>query len=476
MEIAEYLRALRVRWRWIAAGLLLGAIASIAVVVTTTPVYQASTQLFVSTRQADSGTDLYSGSSFSQQRVASYAIVVTTPRVLQPVIDRLGLGETPDELASRITVDAPVNSVLIDIAVRDTDAGRAATIANAVSDSFVTVAGQLERTATAPSPVSISSVRQAVAPSRPVLPDPVLDIALGLGLGLLLGVAVGLVRHATDTVIRDEQDLSWAGGTTVLGEIPFDRQAAGNPTLVRQPHGVRAEAFRSLRTNLRFVEAAGRLRSVVITSSVAREGKSTSAINLALAMVDSGLRVVIVDADLRRPRIAHYLGLIGTVGLTTVLLGTISPAEALQRWGGGQLYVLASGDIPPNPSELLGTPALADLVEQLEQDFDLVIFDAPPLLPVTDAALLSARTSGAVLLVGSGQVHRQELTRAMRVLDVAGVRTIGLVRNLVRVSGRRDHGYYAAYRPTSGRRWRLFRRSTAPAVEPVTEQHPVPAQ
>lgn len=478
MEIAEYLRALRVRWRWIVVGLLVGAAAAAAVVFATTPVYQASTELFVSTRQADSSTDLYSGSSFSQQRVASYAIVVTTPRVLQPVIDRLGLNESPDQLASRISVNAPVNTVLIDIAVRDTDPARAALIANAVSASFVTVAGQLERTASAPSPVTISSVRQAVPPTLPVLPDPTLDIALALGLGLLVGVVAGLVRHATDTVIRDEQDLSRVVDTTVLGEIPFDRHAGENPTLVKLRHGARAEAFRALRTNLRFVDAAGPLRSMVCTSSVSREGKSTTAINLALTMVDGGLRVVIVDADLRRPRIAHYLGLVGTVGLTTVLLGAIGPTEALQRWGGGQLYVLAAGDIPPNPSELLGTPRMAELVRQLENDFDLVIIDAPPLLPVTDAALLAPLTSGAVVLASSGRVHRHELTRTMRVLNTAGVRTIGLVRNMVRVSGRVDHGYYTVGQQPATRRstwWRPFRRSVPAVAEPAGDQ-PAPAQ
>lgn len=476
MEAAEYFRALRVRWRWIVAGVLAGAVVAITLVSTTAPVYRAGTELFVSTRQDDSGTDLYSGSSFSQQRVASYVIVVTSPRVLQPVIDELGLHETPDTLASRITVDAPVNTVLIDITVTDTDAARAARIANAVSTSFVVVAGELERAPKAPSPVTISTLREAVAPTAPIRPDPLLYIALGLSLGLVLGVAAGLVRHATDTVIRDEPELPGMAGRTVLGEIPFDRQAGGNPTLVKLPHGARAEAFRALRTNLRFVAAAGPLRSVLITSSVGREGKTTSAINLALAMVDSGMRVVLVDADLRRPRVAHYLGLIGTVGLTTVLLGTIGPTEALQRWGGGQLSVLASGDIPPNPSELLGTPRMAELVQRLENEFDLVIFDAPPLLPVTDAALLSPLTSGAIVLVSSGRVHRQELARAMRTLDTAGVRVIGLVRNMVRLSGRSARGYYPADHPATvsrARRW--FRRPVPMATEQAAET-PAPAQ
>lgn len=460
MELSEYFRALRVRWRWVVAGLLIGVIGAGAVVLTTSPVYEASTELFVSTKQATDGTDLYSGSSFSQQRVKSYTEIVTTPRVLAPVIDRLGLSESPDRLAAMISVNAPVDTVLVDIAVRDTDAARAARIANAVSDSFVSVVGELERTANEPSPVRISSVRDATTPTSPVLPATAFDLAIGVLLGLIAGAVAAMVRHATDTVVRGERDLGEVLDTTILGEIPFDRQAADNPTLIRQPQGSRAEAFRALRTNLQFVEATGPLRSVVVTSSVPKEGKSTSAINLALSLVDSGMKVVVVDADLRRPRIAHYLGLIDTVGLTTVLVGRIDVSDALQRWGGGQLYVLTAGDIPPNPSELLGAPAMTELLRRLEDEFDLVILDAPPLLPVTDGALLSAKATGAVMVASSGRVRREQLARAVRSLDTAGARLLGVVLNLLPASPRASGGYYTSDVYAGTARWwqRLFRR------------------
>ena len=427
VEFADYLRALRVRWRWVTAGLLLGVLGAVLVIVATTPVYQAGTELFVSTRQPSDGTDLYSGSSFSQQRVQSYTDIVTSPRVLDPVIGKLGLDESADELGRRITVNAPVDTVLLDITARDTDARRAAGIANAVSASFVSVVGQLESTGRSQSPVRISSVRQATVPVAPVLPNPPLTLVLGVVLGLIAGVVGAVVRQLTDRVVRDENDLSAVVSTTLIGEIPFDKHAAGNPTLLWQPHGERAEAFRALRTNLRFVEATGHLSSLVMTSSVAREGKTITAINLALAMMDSGLKVVIVDADLRRPRLAHYLGLIDAVGLTTVLVGAIGLTEALQRWGGDQLYVLTAGDTPPNPAEMLGSAGMVDLIAQLENDFDVVIFDAPPLLPVTDAAVLAANTSGAIMLASSGKVRRDEVVRAMRGLETAGARTVGTV-------------------------------------------------
>ncbi|GLZ41882.1 polysaccharide biosynthesis tyrosine autokinase [Actinokineospora sp. NBRC 105648] len=468
MELLDFLRALRVRWRWVVAGLLIGTVAATVVTLATTPQYEARTQLFVSTRQGADGTELYSGSSFSQQRVKSYIEVVTTPRVLDPVIAELGLTATAADLATRITVAAPLDTVLVDIAVRDPDGPRAAAIANAVSRSFMSVVESLEKVGDDPSPVRVSSVRDAAPPERPVAPSVPFNMVLGVLFGLLAGGAAAMVRQLLDTAVRGERDVTALVDAPVLGEIPFDRQAGTNPTLVRQPQSVRAEAFRSLRTNLQFVDAVCRLDALVVTSSVPQEGKSTTAVNLALACVDNGLTVCVVDADLRRPRIAHYLGLVDSVGLTTVLLGRIELDGALQRWGGGNLYVLTAGDTPPNPSEMLGAAVMSELIDQLRERFDLVIIDAPPLLPVTDAALLSTHAAGALLIAGAGKVHRDELRRSLRILDNAGARLLGVVLNLLPLSSRAAQGYYnyAADKPGSAAR-RLFRRPPDPGGESV---------
>ncbi|OLR92120.1 polysaccharide biosynthesis tyrosine autokinase [Actinokineospora bangkokensis] len=443
MELLEFLRAVRARWRWVVGGLVLGVAVAVGITLATTEQYEAQTELFVSTKQSAEGTELFSGSSFTQQRVKSYTQVVTTPRVLDPVIKDLALGTTATDLAARITVTVPLDTVLVDISVRDTDAERAARIANAVSASFVSVVGVLEKVGDNPSPVQVTSVRDAVAPTSPVLPSWPLNTGIGVLLGLLGGGAAALLRQLSDTRVRSEKDVAALADASVLGEIPFDRQAGDNPTLVRQSQGFRAEAFRTLRTNLQFVDAVGHLDSLVVTSSIPQEGKSTTAINLALACVDNGLSVCLVDADLRRPQVARYLGLFDTVGLTTVLLGRIDVEDALQEWGSGELSVLTAGETPPNPSELLGTRTMAEVVDTLRARFDLVVIDAPPLLPVTDAVLLSAHVGGALMVAGTGKVKREELRRSLRMLDTAGARLLGVVLNLLPPTQGVTAGYYS---------------------------------
>jgi polysaccharide biosynthesis transport protein len=219
------------------------------------------------------------------------------------------------------------------------------------------------------------------------------------------------------------------------------------------PHSPRAEAFRTLRTNLQFVDAANHPRSIVFTSSLPGEGKTTTAANLAITMAAGGSRVCVVEGDLRRPRLLEYMGLDGSVGLTNVLIGQTDVTDALQQFSDGGLYVLGAGPIPPNPSELLGSTAMEKTLRELESRFDVVIIDTPPLLPVTDAAVLSTIVGGTVLVVGAGRVDRQNLTRSLQSLDAVKGRVLGLVVNMVPTKGADAYSYYReGYAPESPRK------------------------
>ncbi|MDX6228574.1 MAG: tyrosine-protein kinase, partial [Frankiales bacterium] len=328
---------------------------------------------------------------------------------------------------------------------------RAGAIANAVADQFGKLVNDLETPqGSATSPVKVSTVQKASVPTAPVAPNKKVDVALGLLLGLALGIGIAVLLDVLDTSVKSAEDLEAISESAVLGVIGFDSDAAKSPLIVQtDPHSPRAEAFRQLRTNLQFVDIDHPVKSIVITSSIPQEGKSTTTANLAITLAQAGLKVVLVEADLRRPKLMQYLGVEGAVGLTSVLIGRVTLDDALQPWGNGSLMVLPSGPTPPNPSELLGSQGMADLIASLEQQADIVLVDAPPLLPVTDAAVLAKICDGALLIVRHGATTREQVTRAAESLRVVDAHLIGNVLNMAPAKGPDAYGYGYAYRYTS---------------------------
>jgi tyrosine-protein kinase len=461
VDLHDYLRVVRKRWRTIAAVTL--ALVAVAALVTlwSPKVYQARTQLFVSTSAGDDSSQLLQGSSFTQQRVKSYSDVITSPTVLDPVIDQLGLKTTAEALGERVSASVPLDTVLIDVMVDDASPEQSARIADAVGKQFAQSVSELERvSASGPSPVKVSVVRPPSVPTAPISPKPVRNVALGLVLGLMLGLGAALLRDLLDTSIRGERDVKDATDETVIGGIMYDADSSKRPLIVQsEPHGPRSEAFRALRTNLQFIDAATHPRSMTFTSSLPGEGKTTTTANLAISMAAGGSRVCVVEGDLRRPRMLRYMGMEGSVGLTNVLIGQAELADVLQPFGESNIQVLGAGQIPPNPSELLGSEAMARTVRELEAMFDYVIIDAPPLLPVTDAAVLSTITGGVVVVVGCDIVHKEQLNRGLESLRAVNGNVLGLVVNRIPTRGADAESYYYSegYAPQAPERSRKER-------------------
>lgn len=446
MDLRDYLRIFQRNWIWIAsltlAGLLLAGSAS----VLTTPTYTAETQLFVAIQNSGSVQELQQGNTFSQARVQSYVKTVDSPAVLQPAIDSLGITVSAEDLAKRVQASTDANTVLINISASDSSPAMAGAIAQAVADSLIKTVDQLERPKTGgTSPVSLSIIKPAKAPSFPSAPNTRMNLVVGTLLGLALGMGFVLVRTALDNRIRSEADLRRVTDAPLLGGIAFDSDAVSRPLLTQTtPQSPRAEAYRRLRTNLQFSNVATRAKTVLVTSSLPGEGKSTTATNLAISLAETGQNVCLIDADLRRPMVGEYLGLERSAGLTTALVGTLDVNDLFQQWGDCSLYVLTSGSIPPNPSELLGSDAMKQLIERLEQAFDTIIIDAPPLLPVTDAAVLSQHVGGVVVVVGSHILKLHDLQKALDALSMVGSNLLGVVMNRLPAKGPDSYtyGYY----------------------------------
>lgn len=451
MDLYDYLRVLRRNWILIVASLLAGLMAAGAASILVKPTYTSATQLFVAIQSSGSVAELQQGNTFSQARVQSYVKTVTSPVILQPAIDVLGLDETPETLASRIRASSDPNTVLIDIEVDDTSPVQAAAIAQAVADSLINGLDTLERPkAGGNSPVSLSVIAPAIAPTSPSAPNTRLNLLLGLFAGLCAGVGLAVLRTALDHRIRGEADFRRTSDAPVLGAIAFDRDALKKPLLTQTgPQSPRAESYRQLRTNLQFANVTGQAKSILMTSSLPGEGKSTTATNLALALVQAGQSVCLIDADLRRPMVNEYLGLDRNAGLTTALVGQADVMDLLQPWGVDPLYVLASGQIPPNPSELLGSKQMTQILERLGETFDTIIIDAPPLLPVTDAAVLAQHVGGVVLVVGAQKLKRQDLEKALGTLELVEATVLGVVLNRLPQSGpdAYSYSYYSSDQP-----------------------------
>lgn len=432
----------------VVASALIGLLAGAGITLLTKPTYTSETQLFVAIQNSGSIQELQQGNTFTQARVQSYVEIIHSPVVLQPAIDSLGLGVTAAELATRIEASSDLNTVLINISASDTSAVQAAAIAQAVASSTISAVDSLEKPQTGgSSPVKLSIIKPATAPASPSAPNTRLNVLIGFVVGLALGFAAMVVRGSLDKRIRGESDLRVVTDSPLLGGISFDQDATKKPLLTQTAQqSPRAESFRQLRTNLRFANVSGNAKSVLITSSLPGEGKSTTATNLAIALAQAGQTVCLVDADLRRPMVGEYLGLSRDAGLTTALVGAADVNDLLQQWGEDDLYILASGEIPPNPSELLGSENMRLLIERLELVFDHVIIDAPPLLPVTDATVLAQHVGGIVVVVGAQKLKYQDLQKSLSSLEMVGANVLGIVLNRLPAKGpdAYAYGYYSS--------------------------------
>jgi capsular exopolysaccharide synthesis family protein len=387
----------------------------------------------------------------------------------QDVIDDLGLEVAPASLIGRVTVSQPLDTVLIKVSARASSPREAQQLADAWVRALKQQVDQVENPAgTSAQALRIVPVEAAALPARPVSPNTERNIALGLVAGLLLGVGYAVLRSQLDRKLRRAEDIEREFGVTVAATIPASpamsrKKGAHVPLVVTGPRKTNdpvhsGEAFLKLRTNLQFMDIDNPPRVIVVTSPLPGDGKSTVAANLAAALSMSDRRVVLVDGDLRRPVVAESFGLVEGAGLTDVLIGRVDFVDVAQQVPMlPNLYVLAAGGIPPNPSELLGSKAMRKLLERLADAGYIVIIDAPPLLPVTDAAVLTASADGALVVVTAGQPLDTQLGAALTSLHAVQGHTLGVVLNRVPPKSA-DSGFYGGYYGT---------RADAAQVAPV---------
>ncbi len=453
MELNRYLRVLRQRLWMIVACPILAAVAAGITSFALPPVYEANVDLAVRPAQLLPSTDPNAPSVPAATILATYAQFMTEPPILNKVIADLGLKTTSDELVKEVQVTPDPVSLLLHINVQDTNPALARDVANTLSAEFIAEVKQIQEVETqspnARTADNFVVLSPAVLPNKPASPNKALNTAVAFAAGLLVALGLAFLLDYLDQSIKSDEELTERLGLISLGHVPFLIAGKGKSgelvTLDAQSHA--AEAYKALRTGILFSGIERNVKELVVTSAELGEGKSRTAANLAVVLAQAGYKTLLIDADFRRPSQHRIFGRIHNVGLSNLIVQdateeeTISAVEAVPN-----LWLLCSGPIPPNPSELLGSGRMRALIVHMVAAFNYVIIDTPPINAVTDAPILAANANGTILVVEHGRTTFPALGRAKQMLDRVGARTLGVVMNKVRAASGAyayEYGYYA---------------------------------
>ena len=516
LELRDYLRVIKERFWVLPAAVLVILVVTLVVSFLSTPMYKTSARLLYQKNNLEQvvfGAQVFTNTN-QDREVQTGAILVKLDPVAQAVKEELDSQLSASALLGMVSIKSQTTSNVVDIIVVGADAAEAAAVANAFADQFVLFRRNADRATVEEARRLVDTelkslsraelesdrglklkekfdnlriieamqnggftvVQRASVPTGPFSPTPLRDGVIAIVLGLVAGVGLAFLLDYLDKAVKDEKALERALGAPVLTKVPLlglrkrDAEVDWSPEAVgfsKRP--VLLEAFRTLRSNLEFFAIEKRQSTWLITSSEPQEGKSTTAVNLALSMAISGKRVVVIDADLRRPVIHEYVGVAQAPGLSNLLAGASRLEEALQlvkadeflppgsrrRQGEGRsglmhrnIYVLASGPIPPNPAELLSSARMGELIKELGAMSDCVLIDAPPALAVSDAATMSRHADGVVVVARLGSTSRDQVHEVREVFERAKARIVGAVAFEAKKSptyGRKGYGYGYGY-------------------------------
>lgn len=441
-SLASAWAAVRKFWLVILGAAVLGGALGYGVSATTTPQYQSTATLYFAMNQGTTGSDLNQGSTYTQSQMLSFAQLATSSLVLAEVIADLDLDVTPRELARNVAITIPQDTAILSVEVTSVSAQRAADIANAISEELTEVVQEVvAKGADGTATITASVIDEAVVPQFQSLPNKTRDAALAAVLGLVVGVLIAFVATVSDTKVRNEAALARVTDLPYLGSITRTRRGApAGLVVVRDPRSHIAEDFRRVQSALAFANVDGQSRRLLVTSASPAEGKSTFSANLAVTLADLGETTLLIDADLRRPKAGELFGLDSSIGLTSVVLGSVELEDAVIPWRESGPDLLLSGAVPPNSASILTSHAFADVLAGAAEGYDVVVIDSPPVLTVADTNLVAPLVDGVLIVVDASRTSRAQLAATIRTLEGAGASIVGVVLNKVRLA--RDRSSY----------------------------------
>ncbi len=471
ISLRSSINIVRRRYGIVLAGMLISLIAAFFITRFSKPIYESSATLYVTGAQdinnQNGSTDSYEGVLMKERLARTYSKIITGRFVHDEVAGKLGLSEHDS-----IAADPVRDTNLIQITSKASDPRKAKailvlairTFANKLSEiepasievgssSLAHSASQENKRGQA-SGIRVTVIDPPFLPKSPISPKPMFNFAVALVLGSIGSIALVLSIEYLDISIKTPDDLEGALGHPVLGSIPISslgKADARGLEVFMSPTSPVSEAFLALRTNLQYLNCDRSLKTIAVTSAGPGEGKTAVASNLAAALAKSGSSVVLIGCDLRRPSIHEIFHMSGDRGLSNVIVGELSFMEALVQTKNG-LNVIASGPVPPNPPELLGSSRMKEVIEQAKRIFDIVILDCPPVLPVTDALVLSATVDGFLLVARAGSTSAISVTRAKEALGKVSARILGAVLSFFDADSIGDYsgygyGYYSNREP-----------------------------
>lgn len=435
METSDYLRVLKRSWLIIIFAVLAGALGGYWAYLSKTPVYRSTAQMIVS-GSGQSTADEVASRLLATERALALSQVAGTAPALEAAKKAAGY---PDAAVSATAV-ANGTSPFLTVSVVGPSPAEAKAIADQFARTLPATTVRLEGPTV--SAIQVRNLAPASLPRKPFSPNLLGLGGLGAAAGLVLGIMIAVMRESFDRTIRDSADVDELTELPILGTVPRDLPKKRLPA-ASSPRSARAEAYRQVRATLINARHSP-LRTLAVTSATVGEGKTSIATNVAAAFSRAGHRVIVVDADLRRPCVATFFGLKSEPGLTDVLAGTCSLHEAITRADDGRLAVLTSGARPANPSEALAGSAMKRVLRQLADEYDFVFVDTPPVLPVSDPLVVAPLVDGVILVIQLGRTTRDHFKRATKALDRVSATVLGVVPNK---SGKgRDRDYRYAYR------------------------------
>lgn len=445
IDIRQLFRIIVKRMKWIVLITMLAVIISAGVsFYFLTPIYEASTTIMVNKTYSDNEiiTQLQLNDLNLNMRLAeTYSEIIKSRRVVTEVIEQMDLDFTYEELTRITDVSLVKNTEFINIKVTNSDPVLARDIANTLAEVFQIEVVEIMKVD------NVQVLDASILPTQPIKPNKTLNVAIAGVLGLMLSLGLVFLLEFLDRTLKSPDDVKLHLNLNVIGAIPFSGKDHDRQVITYDdPKSPISEAYRTLRTNIQFASLDAPIKTMVITSAIAGEGKSTTIFNLATTLAQMGEKVLLIDADFRKPMLHKVAEMANNYGLTNILIRDSDYKESIKKSHIENLDLIFSGVIPPNPSELLNSKKMKKFIDTVKEDYDYVLFDTPPVGLVTDAAILSTNVDGAILVTAVGQVDFDVAKRAVQLLRNVQANLIGSVLNKIPIGDKTySYYYYSSY-------------------------------